>query len=386
MRIAMFTDTWLPTIDGIVISIQRFKKGLEKRGHEVFIFAPEDRTGKLGEDDHTFLFKAKNFGPYPEYRMALFPSIKQNSIIMEHDIQMLHNHGVAFMGLKSLLSSRKLELPLLLHFHTWVTDASQYYPFKLNEKVLTSLSWRYLRPLCRRSDGVVAPSKSAIDELKRMVPGMRYTNNVSPGVDFAQFNTTVSGRAVRERLGLEDNEMLLHVGRVSREKNLELVFDALPQVMRERPGAKLVIVGDGPAKSEYEGMVRQRGLERDVLFTGFVSNDILPQYYAAADAFVLASKFETLGIVMTEALATGTPVAGVNFRVVPELIKDGYNGHLFEPKPDSCARGILKTLDASREMQRNAVESSKRFNEDDCMSKLERIYNDVVEMKNARLA
>jgi len=115
-----------------------------------------------------------------------------------------------------------------------------------------------------------------------------------------------------------------------------------------------------------------------------VSNEDLPKYYAASDTFAIASKFETLGIVMTEALATGTPVAGINHRVVPEVIQDGYNGHLFEDDPEDCARQILACLDAPDEMRKNAIESANRFDTDKCMDKLESIYKRTNEIFEAR--
>ena len=384
MRIGMFTDTWLPAIDGVIISIQKFKEGLEDRGHEVFIFAPEDRTGRLEPDDHTFLFKARTFGPYPDYRMALFPTTRMNRLIQENDIELLHNHALAFMGVKSMFASRKLELPILLHFHTWVTEATQYYPIRLNENLLIKLTWRYLRSLCRRSDGVVAPSRTAIEELRELVPDMRYTDFLSPGIDFERFNPGANGTEIRAKHDLKDSEVIIHVGRVSKEKNLGLVLDALPLIKKVKPKAKLMIVGDGPAMGDYKRMVAEKGLQTDVLFTGFVSDELLPGYYACADAFVMTSMFETLGIVMTEALATGIPVAGVNHRVVPEVVKHGYNGYLFEPDPQDCAEKLVMALDAPEEMRKNAVESVKRFNTHDSIVKLEEVYRAVMEVKSSR--
>ena len=380
----MFTDSWLPTMDGCVATILKFRDGLEKRGHKVFIFAPEDPAGKVQEDDSTFLFKATEYKMYPGYRLAIPMSKRKDRLIKEHDIDMLHNHGVAFMALKGMFSSRFMDLPILTHFHTWVTEATQYYPINLGDDLMETLSWRYLRSLCRRSDGVAAPSKTAIEELRQKVPGMPYSDWVSPGIDREMFNPNISGANIRQRYGLQDQELLLHVGRVSKEKNLELIFKALPMVKKQRPKAKLMIVGSGPAKPHYVDLVKQMGLEDDVIFTGFVPDEELPMHYAACDTFVLASKFETLGIVMTEALAMGKPVAGINFRVVPEVIQDGYNGILFKDEPRDCASKILACLDAPDEMGRNAIASASRFDTDDCMKKLEDIYKNTNEIHLAR--
>jgi 1,2-diacylglycerol 3-alpha-glucosyltransferase len=385
MRIAMFTDSWLPGRDGCVSSILKFREGLEKRGHEIFIFAPEDPSGKVQEDEHTFLFKAKEFPQYPQYRMAMSLSSRKDRLLRENDIQMIHSHGVAFMGFKAMMSSRVLKLPVLMHFHTWVTEVAQYYPFNLDTDFLNTLIWIYLKPLFRRSDGVAAPSKSAIEELETMIPGMTYTDWVFPGIDTEIFNPNVKGDAIREKHGLLGKEVILHVGRVSSEKNLELVIDSMKILEKTRPDARLLVVGDGPARQSYQTLVRDKGLEDRVIFAGFVADDLLPEYYAACDTFVLASKFETLGIVMTEALATGKPVAGVNHRVIPHIISDGENGHLFEDKPSDCAEKIIACLDAPDEMRKKAVESVSMFDKIKSIDKLETIYRKTEDVHESRM-
>ena len=384
MNIGMFTDSWLPTMDGAIATILKFREGLEKRGHKIYVFAPEDLTGKIKEDEKTFLFKATEFKQYPGYRLAIHLSKRKDLLIKEHDIQMLHNHGVAFMALKGMLASRHLHLPILTHFHTWVTEAIQYYPVNLGDDLMERLSWRYLRSLCKRSDGVATPSNNALQELRKKVPNMPYSDWVSPGIDTKMFNPSIKGDEIRERHNLVDKNVILHVGRVSKEKNMELIFDAMYHVKKQKPDAKLLIVGSGPAKEEYMNYVKQKKLDSDVIFAGFVPDEELPMYYAASDTFVLASKFETLGIVMTEALAMGKPVAGINHRVVPEVIQDGYNGHLFKEDSQDCASKILACLDAPDEMHKNAITSANRFDSETCLDKLELIYKKTNEIHEGR--
>ncbi len=385
MKIGMFTDTWLPTRDGCVTSIIKYRNALEHLGHEVFIFAPGERNETSPDDDKVFLFKARTFSQYPDYRLAFYPSKRKNDLIKDNGIEVLHNHGVAFMALKAMIASRFLQIPCLLNFHTWVTEASHYYPFELDEDLLIKLSWIYLRSLLRRSDGVIAPSQAALDELKAKVPNMRYTNVVAPGVDTTAFNPNVNGSRIRQKLGLEDIPLLVHVGRVSKEKNLELIFRAIPHIKKEKPDVKLMVVGDGPAKSYYEDLAKQMKLESDIIFTGFVPDAELPQYFAAGDAFVIASSFETLGIVMIEALATGTPVAGLNHRVIPEVIKNGHNGYLFEHDSEDCAKQVLATLNCDDQIRKNAVEISKAYDNIEAGKKLIEVYKAVLGVKSERL-
>lgn len=386
MRIAMFTDSWLPTMDGCVASVIKFRDGLEKRGHKVFIFAPDDQKGIAKEDDRTFLFKAREFKQYPDYRMALSLSKRKDELLRQNDVQIIHTHGVAFMGLKAMMSSNVLKLPILLHFHTWVNEATPYFPVNVDPKFMETLLWMYLKPMCRRSDGVAAPSQNAITELRKIVPDMAYTDWVFPGIETEIFNPNVKGDSVREKHGLRDNEIILHVGRVSEEKNLGLVLEAMQILRNKRPNAKLLVVGTGPARERYQARVKEMHLEDNVIFTGFIPAEDLPKYYAASDMFVLASKFETLGIVMTEALASGKPVAGINCRVIPDIIKHGHNGYLFESDPRDCAEKIELCLDAPEEMRKNTLKSISQFDTDSCMQKLEMIYRKTEDVHAGRLA
>lgn len=384
MRIGMFTDSWLPTRDGCVTSITKYREALTGLGHEVYIFAPGDKTGIDPEDDCVFRFKARTFSQYPDYSMALYPSKWKNDLIVENDIDILHNHGIAFMALKAMIGARLTQRACLLNFHTWVTEAPHYYPVNIDKDLMIRLSWIYLRSLIWRSDGVIAPSQAALDELGQKVR-MRHTDVVAPGVDGRAFNEKVDGSAVRERFGLVDTPLLVHVGRVSLEKNLELVLEALPHMKKVKQDIKLMVVGKGPAKEHYEMLAREMGLEDDVIFTGFVPDDELPEYYAAGDAFVIASPFETLGIVIIEALATGTPVAGLNHRVIPEVIRHGVNGFLFEHDPKDCARQALAAMDAGDDVRKNAIETARKYDNIEAGKKLLDVYKVAIDIKQNRL-
>ncbi len=382
MRIGMFTDAWLPTHDGTVTSIIKFRESLRELGHDVFIFAPGDRTGVSPDDDTVFLFKGREFRQYPDYKLAMAPSKWKTDMILEHDIEIIHNHGIAFMALKAMIGSNLTNIPCILNFHTWVTEVQEYYPVNIDEDLMIYLSWIYLRVLIGRSDGVITPSNAAMRELKEKAPNMRYTSVVAPGIDAKRFNPSVNGSEIRAELGLTNSEVLVHVGRVSREKNLELIFKALPQVRKERPDVKLLVVGSGPAKEYYQNLAREMRLDDVVKFTGFVADGVLPEYYATGDAFVMASPFETLGIVMIEALATGLPVAGLNYRVVPDIIKDGVNGHLFRNEPGDCATQIIKTLENRDSLKPDTTAIAKDFNNLESGKKLVKVYNEVIDLYN----
>jgi 1,2-diacylglycerol 3-alpha-glucosyltransferase len=378
MRIGMFTDSYLPTRDGVVTSLTTSRKILEAMGHEVFLFAPDDPRGKAPKENRTYYFPASEFSQYEGYRVAIYPATGLHDIIRENDIDVLHTHGVAFMGFKSMFASRFFKIPILLTYHTMITEAFHYMPWNLDENLMRRLMWVYLRHFLARADGVVAPTNAILAELEAKTR-LKYSAVIPTGVDLERFNPRGAGRAaVRERLGMGDSPMVLHVGRVAKEKNLETIIESLPSVLRRHPDAKLVVAGDGPARRRCEMLVHSKGLERSVVFAGFVPDADLPGYYSAADAFVIASKFETQGIVVMEAMASGLPVAGINYRAIPEMIRDGENGYLFDESADGCAGAVCRALDAPAAVRKSAVETASRFEERACTKMLIDTYEELI--------
>jgi 1,2-diacylglycerol 3-alpha-glucosyltransferase len=162
---------------------------------------------------------------------------------------------------------------------------------------------------------------------------------------------------------------------VAAEKNLATLIHAFPLVKESNPEAKLVVVGSGPYMERCYDLVRHMDLAGDVIFTGFVPDADLPKYYAAADVFAIASKFETQGLVVLEALASGRPVAGANYRAIPEFVHDGVNGYLFNPADArGCAEAVLACLDRRDAMRDAARESALPYSVERCTHRLERVY------------
>lgn len=388
MRIAMFTDSYLPAKDGVVNSIQLTKDGLERLGHEVIIFAPEPWDGTSRESG-VYYFRSTNFRSYPGYAVPLFPTNKCE-ILAELDVDLIHTHGLFFNAVRSMFAARTLVKPVVVTFHTMVTDAARYYArLPIPEWMTNRLFWIYLRQLLERANAVVAPTEAIRQELLRYAPDMNRIDVIPTGVDCQRFCPANDGSAVRAQYRLDGEKVLMHVGRVAREKNLELLLDGFTRLSGEEPDARLLIVGEGPAKKHYIQLAQEKGLGDKVIFTGFVADDELPQYYAACDAFTIASKFETQGLAALEAMATGRPVAGINFRAVAELVRPRENGFLFDDDPASCARAMAEALNAAPEVRRAARATAERYSVGESVSRLVELYEFAIEHKrrngNARI-
>ncbi len=381
LKIAFYTDSFLPAIDGVVISILNFRKELENRGHEVYIYASgNERTQQMVRNDKRIVVvrgvKLKN---YPQYSLALFP---MSSRLKHINVRMDINHAQTpfMMGVHGLMVSKFDRKPIVGSFHTMFTDRSVIKDYAVDNRLLAKAvgrySWNYARLFYNRCNGVAAPSGT----IKRMLERKRIRNvEVIPnGIDIKKFNPDVNGNQIRKRLVKGSREKLvMYVGRLSKEKRLETMIKAA-KVLKD-DNIRFAIVGTGPAEHHYKHMVERMGLQEKVRFIGFIDNRELPGYYAACDAFCIPSTFETQGVVSLEAMACGKPVIGADYLALKELIKNGRNGEKFRPYDSTgCAKKIRKVLyniDSYKEMVNTAKRYSIERTTDDLLGLYTRILN-----------
>ncbi len=375
MKIALFTDSYLPTVDGVVTSVLTTRRQLEADGHEVVVFAPEDPRHPIRREANTIFVRARELRNYPGYRFAMLPG-REVDQVKEMGIDVIHIHGVGTVGIKGLWASWQARIPSVQTFHTMIQDTLPFYsPFGINLHVLERGLRLYLRVFLRKSTGVVVPSRAILDEILALSPQAPIADVIPTGVDPDRFSPSVSGKSIRTKWGLNGSDVILHVGRIAPEKNLGTVIHAFPRIQEKDPDAKLLVVGSGPWLERYYDLVRHMGLTGDVIFTGFVPDADLPRYYAAADAFAIASRFETQGLVVLEALAAGCPVAGADYRAIPEFVHQGENGYLFNPSDGKgCADAVLQCLEHRDALRAAARASALPFSVAKCTRRLESVY------------
>lgn len=385
MKIAMFTDSYYPAVDGVVNSVSTISRELEKIGHEVFIFAPEPSNGEKVSDitkGGTFFFKSMKFKHYPQYRTAFLPSNK-TKILDRLGVDLIHTHGITTVGLKGLSASRKFKVPVATTYHTMVHEAMNYYkPVPLPTSIIVSLAVRYMRFFLTRSDVVVVPTKPILEELVRIAPRMPYAAVIPTGIDTRRFSPVSRSSAVREKYGIGDSPLLLYVGRVAFEKSIDRIIMQLP--LLNDISTKLIIAGDGPARGELERLVSSMHLSDRVIFTGFIPDADLPDYYKAADVFVSASKFETQGITMLEAMACGKPVVSINYRAVTDFVINGENGYLYDEYSENIARTIEMAMNADTRISRNARRTAEKYSKENCARTLSELYTRTLNIHLSR--
>ncbi|HUC38750.1 MAG TPA: glycosyltransferase [Candidatus Acidoferrum sp.] len=379
LRIAFYTDTYLPAVDGVVTSILNTKRELERRGHEVYIFTSGESMSKpLTEIEHNvYAVHGVKFNRYPQYRLAIFPflaSVKLNEI--KPDI--IHAHTPFMMGLSGLSMAKINRLPMVGTFHTFFTDKSvlaEYGGGKAVEKVMIRAAWPYARFFFKKCNRVIAPSLTTANVLQRH--GINNTIVVPNGVDTRRFNPDVQSSRIRKSITKSKRDkVVLYVGRMSKEKRVDVLIRAAARLKGH--GIKFVFAGTGPAAHRYQHLAARLGLRDTARFVGFVPDKDLPKYYAAADVFCTPSTFETQGIVAIEAMAAGTPVVGANSRELREVVKNGRNGEKFRAgDAGDCARKIEKVIN-NQSAYKEMVKTAERYSIKNVTDTLLNVYKEII--------
>ena len=368
MRIAMVTDSYYPTKDGVVTSVSITKRALEEKGHEVFVVAPD--PGEKDRIEGVIYIGSVRFRSYAGYFIPIMPSMALRKL-ERLGIDIIHIHGIAVMALRGLVYSRQLGVPAVMTFHTMVGDVLKFYsPVSLDAGFLERMAWKYMRGMIRRMDAVVVPTPSIEKELSSLSEPKRM-ECIPTGTDVERFHPGADGTAFRREHGLE-GKVVASVGRLSFEKNIDMVIRAMKDV-----DATLLIVGDGPSRPSLEALAKEMGVEDRVVFTGYIDNKDVMSAYAASDMLVSASRFETQGLSVLEAMASGIPVACCDARAFHDIIEDGVNGFLFKGE-DDCADAIRRCLEASEEVRRNSLATALDNSEESASQRLVDLYESLV--------
>jgi glycosyltransferase involved in cell wall biosynthesis len=390
MRIGMLTDSWLPNIDGVVNSLIIFRKELEKRGHEIFIFAPGEKNFDDFENN-TFYYRSRVLKVYENYKIAfrLTPFFQRtNKLTREVGIDVFHSHSPGPMGVRGLCVAYKLGIPLVFTYHTNLHDLLRYLP--LNETYLdmifNPLLNRWISWYLKGCDAVIVPTRSRADELSQSFGDCIKKLFIQPNpIDFEKFCNIDKEKAIglRKSLSLENKLVVLTIGRVVEEKRLGLLVEAAKYVVEKHPNVVFVIGGEGPYKTSLVKEVKSSGLTKNFLFTGFIPDELLSTYYRLADVFAFPSTFEIQGMVMLEAMVSGLPCAVARAKPMIDLIEDGWNGYLFDPEdPADCARSIEMAIKNREIITRNAIKTGQQFKSERCADELLQIYRSVLDRRD----
>ncbi len=321
MRIGLFTDTYSPDINGVVTVVKLMERTLSERGHDVYVFAPSHPEAR-NDQPHICRFSSVKLIYYDGMRVAM--PFSRRAVRLARELDVIHSHDPFSIGLFAMWASRRYRIPHIHTYHTLYAEYRRYLPAMIRPP--RRFVERYSRSFCDRCDLVIAPSPQMKCELERY----HITSPIRAlpfGVDAEEFERSETWDA-RNSLGIREAFVILYVGRLGWEKNIEFLLVAFRRLRQLRQDTRLVLAGDGPHRAYLEREAEALGIADHVTFTGFLPREQLVDLYRQADLFVFASKTETQGLVVVEAMMAGTPSVAVGARGVLDVVDSGHTGML----------------------------------------------------------
>ncbi|MDZ7779999.1 MAG: glycosyltransferase family 4 protein [Gemmatimonadota bacterium] len=357
LRVAMFTNNYLPFIGGVPISIERLRRGLAALGHEVLVVAPGQGGADASDEESVLRLPSVAFGKGSDFRLANIFSPRVFREVKSFRPDVVHVHHPFWVGSLGLWLARRLGVPAVYTYHTRFEHYAHFVP--VPGRLFKNLISHYLiKRFANRCSGVVVPTPSAREYLRTL--GVTTRILVQPtGIEHRAFRDVDAEAvdALRRRLDLDDEPVLVSASRVSREKNIDFLIEAVGDLARRGARFRFVLIGDGPDRARLQARIAELGLEDVVLMPGAVPSEEMPRYYALGDVFLFASTTETQGMVVLEAMAAGLPVVVVRSSGIDDLVHDGFNG--FKTREDigqwiARVEEVLGDDALRRELARNA--------------------------------
>lgn len=376
MRVALFTETFLPKIDGIVTVVCLLLDHLAKRGIETAIVAPKmgceryNQTPVIGVNGVRFPF-------YPELRVGP-PTLGTYQQLKHFQPDIVHLIHPVLVGTPGLLMAKRLGAPTVASFHLDVSRIAHHYKMGFIEP---AMDW-FTKTVFNAADRALAPSNLVRENMERI--GIRDVKLWKRGVDGEKFNPRYRNADMRSMMtdGHPNDTLLVYVGRVSAEKQI----DQIKAVLERVPGTRLAVIGNGPAREDLEKYFA--GLP--VKFMGFMTGQALSEAYASGDIFVFPSALETFGLVVVEAMAAGMPVVSSRVGGVRDVVREGVTGYTFDVNDVNGMVEGVRQIAVSRERITEMGQAARAFAEtqtwDAMMDEVVELYGELmVARQNQRL-
>ncbi len=411
MKIGFFTDRYYPQVDGVAVSVDLFARELRKLGHEVIVFCPES-PHKLRQDP-SYVVRFRSFPSiwYEDYRdtMPFTPAAIRK--VLEHELDLIHIHTPAQIGMLGVRIAKSNNIPTVVTHHTDIEQYVEVY----KRAMLGILAGVFIAPALMKSSGqyknilpslkpkrslkrwnrqiirdgialfyqncdlVIAPSKKMRDVLQGY--GLKKQVHILPtGIDVVEA-TQGDKFNPKHHFSLPDNSpLLLFVGRLGQEKNIQLVLRAMPKILDKNPGTNLLIVGDGPYAPELRELAKEIGIGTNVYFTGMLDRPKTFACFRAADVFCFASTTDTQGLVLNEAAIEGKPIVYIDGEISP-IVKDGVSAIQAKNTTTSFAAACNKLISNPKlatKLGKNAKKFAKNITIDKQAEKLLNLYNSLL--------
>ena len=384
LRVAMFTNNYLPFTGGVPISVDRLYRGLVGNGTKVKLFAPlyPQQCSATGDDDRVFRCPVLFHTRKENFPISNIFSRKIEAEFKTFDCDLVHVHHPFWLGKKGMQLARKRGIPVVFTYHTRLERYTHYIP--LPGTILKNLIAHLLiKRFANRCDAIITPTAST-EEYLRNLGVSALIETIPTGINMEDYKrwSHHQVQAMRSRYAAPRGRLLISVSRMALEKNLDFMIDGLVKVKnRTHSTFKCILIGDGPEKERLEKKVADLGMDDWIVFTGYMAPHEVALCYLAADLFVFASTSETQGMVLLEAMAGGCPVVAVRASGVYDVVKDGYNGFKVAESTDNWAEAVANLLEDDKQrsiMSENSQIFARDYSMKKTIAKISRLYRRVV--------
>ena len=351
MRIGLFTDTYPPQINGVSTSVQMLKNALERQNHEVYVITSNNSSIKYDYDEETHVIRIPGIptGIY-DYRLTGFYPIKIINLMKSWKLDVIHSHTEFGVGIFARIFAKQFNIPLVHTYHTMYEDYTHYithgYFDKTSKKIVEYLTKFYCD---KTASELIVPTNKAYRLFKEKYKFEKNIHIVPTGIEVDRFfkeNVDIEvTRNLRKKLGYTKKDIvLIFVGRIAKEKNIEFLLNAQEKLIEKNKNIKLLIVGDGPDREKFQESLKTLKIDKNVKFIGKIPWDETEFYYNISDLFVTASTTETQGLTVVEAMASSTTPVCINDEAFMSTITNNLNGYIFNNEEEYCDI-ILKLVD-----------------------------------------
>lgn len=385
MRIGLFTDTYPPFINGVSTSVLMLKQGLEKLGHEVYVVTVNDESFSYKEEDGVLKIPSFPIGLMNFRQSGIYP-IKALKIIKKWKLDIIHSHTEFSIGTFARLISKQLNIPLVHTYHTMYEE----YIYYITKGYFNSASKKLVEYLtlflCDKTiDELIVPTEKTKELFKDKYKVKRDVYVIPSGIDTTRFykenidkNEIIN---LKKDLGLKKTDFIvLYVGRIAKEKSIDFLINNFNSVLKRIPKAKMIIVGDGPDIKDLIDLTRKKGLENKIIFTGKAPWTDVPKYYSLCDVFVTASKTETQGLTVMEAMGASKPVVAIRDESFELMITDKKDGLFFDDEKSyvDMIYEVYKNKKLRNEISFNARLTADKYSPYNYAKNVLKVYKKVV--------
>lgn len=389
MRIIIATDVYYHFVCGSTQFVRNLVELLQKRGHTVLIIAPS-RTihSEYYSADGVSLFGVASLPTIIQKTLRLSPPFfidnKIEKVLRDFKPDVVHLQSHFFIPAVVRRIAERLGIPVVGTNHFMPENVfHHFHPPLMLENFIKRQLWNHLHKFFQKCDIITTPTKTAADLLT--ASGFKKeVRPVSNGIDLSRFHTTHDGTYLKERYAIPKKQVLLYVGRLDPEKNLDVVIRSLADILK-KVDIHFIIAGRGSEQIKLKDLAGRLGISNNITFAGYVPDSDLPALYSIADCFIIAGNAELQSIATMEAMASGLPVLASDSVALPELVHGGENGFLFKERDGTeitkFAVQIFSDLDLKRRMGAKSIEMIKVHDINTIIEKFESVYEDAIKIK-----